>query len=252
MYDYWLDGKDNYEADVKAADQASKLNPYAKDCARANRAFIKRVVEYLARQGISQFLDIGTGFPSQGNVHEVAQEFNPEARTLYVDNDPVVVTHGRALLATDPRTKMLPIDLRDPDFLFWCGACEADAFSVLDFTRPVGVLAVAVLHFIPPDDNPHGIVASLMEAMAPGSYLVLTHVLEAPRTIRAIKAYENASAPTVLRTEKEINRFFTDAHLSLIDPGVVRVPLWQPDYIDPFAVAEADHIDFLAGVATKS
>ncbi|MBT2225999.1 SAM-dependent methyltransferase [Nonomuraea sp. NEAU-A123] len=246
MYDWYLGGKDNYAADVQACWRALKLNPEAKACALANRRFLGRSVDHLARkEKIAQFLDLGTGFPSQGNVHEVAQKANPDALTMYVDYDPVVVAHGRALLTTDDRTQMLERDLRD-----WKKVCE-DAATLLDFERPIGVLMVASLHFIKPSEDPYGIVKAFMDATVSGSFLVLSHVLEAPRTVAAVQAYKGASAPAVLRSEEDIARFFTNAELELVEPGLVRAPLWRSDPCDPFVEIDAEKIDFLAGVGRK-
>ncbi|TMR88036.1 SAM-dependent methyltransferase [Nonomuraea basaltis] len=245
MYDYWLGGKDHFPADREAADRASLLNPHAKACALANRAFLRRVVRYLAERGVRQFLDIGTGLPSQGNVHEIAQAIqaiHADARTVYVDYDPIVAQHGRALLATDERTMMVQLDVRYPEFIL---------HKVLDFDLPVGVLLVTTMHFIGDEEDPWSIVRTLLEHMEPGSYLGLTHVLEAPNTIAAAAVYDTASASVTLRSEEAIREFFTVADVELVDPGLVRVPLWRPEMDPRLAEEDAAKVDVLGGVGRK-
>ncbi|GAA2268572.1 SAM-dependent methyltransferase [Nonomuraea roseoviolacea subsp. roseoviolacea] len=245
MYDYWLGGKDNFAADRDAADAASKLNPGARLCALENRRFLGRAVRYLAERGVRQFLDIGTGLPAMGNVHAVAQSVHPDARTVYVDYDPVVVQHGRAMLATDDRTWMLHLDLRYPDFIL------SRAAELLDFDEPVAVLLVASLHFITAAEDPYGIVAGLMEFTEPGSYLVISHVLETAATVRAAAAYRSASAAVQVRSSDDIARFFTVANARLVEPGLVRVPLWRPEVPVQLAREDALRVDFLGGVGWR-
>jgi hypothetical protein len=246
MYDYWLGGKDNFQADRDATERAAKRNPNARLCALANRGFLGRAVRFLAGQGIRQFLDVGSGLPAVGNVHEVAQSVEPGARTVYVDYDPIVSQHGRALLATDERTTMVQMDLRNPEFIL------GKAAGLLDFDFPVGVLLVATLHFITDEEDPHGIVKTLMECMEPGSYLVVSHVLETPTTIAAAGAgYKDASAGVTLRGGAEIGRFFAVAETELVAPGLVRVPLWRPEIAQPLAEEDAERVDFLGGVGRK-
>ncbi|MDQ1250657.1 MAG: hypothetical protein QG597_5036, partial [Actinomycetota bacterium] len=171
MYDYWLGGKDNFAADRVAGDAVTRVAPFVRDAARGNRAFLARAVTFLAARGVDQFLDIGAGLPAAGNVHEVAQRVNPAVRVVYVDNDPVVLCHAQAILATDDRTIAVGGDLRDPGEILTCPQVRAH----LDFTRPIAVLLVAVLHFVPDDEDPRGILASLHDALPRGSYLVLSH-----------------------------------------------------------------------------
>ncbi|MEU6713796.1 SAM-dependent methyltransferase [Nonomuraea sp. NPDC046802] len=245
MYDYWLGGKDNLAADREAAEEALRRNPDAALCARANRAFLGRAVRYLAESGIRQFLDIGAGLPAMGNVHEVAQSVHGDARTVYVDYDPVVVQHGRAMLATDERTVMVEEDLREPDWIL------EQAAGHLNFDQPVGVLLVASLHFVTLMENPYRIVDRLMRSTAPGSFLVISHVIETPKTIAAAPAYQGASAPVVLRTETQVGRLFTAAGVELVAPGLVRVPLWGAEPDTPFLEDEAARVDFVGGVGRK-
>lgn len=169
IYDYWLGGKDNFAADRDAGERVLELVPEVRPTARANRAWMGDVVRGLAADGISQFLDLGSGLPTVGNVHEVAQSVNPAARVVYIDYDPVVLAHANALLVRDEQTLALPGDIRKP------GLILASAERLLDLSRPVAVIAASVFHFIDPDDNPAGIVAELATGVAPGSYLALSH-----------------------------------------------------------------------------
>src|SRR6266498_1582061 len=171
MYDYYLGGKDNFPADREAADQALAASPAVRDMARQNRAFLQRVVRFLARDaGIRQFIDIGAGLPTQGNVHEIAQAITPDARVVYVDNDPIVVVHSDALLAGH-NTTAIKADLREPNVILE----HPEVREVIDLDQPVAVLLVAVLHFLQDADDPVGVVARLRDAMAAGSYLAISH-----------------------------------------------------------------------------
>src|SRR5215471_19487829 len=173
VYNYWLGGKDHYEADRAAGDEVARCRPHVVAGARANRAFLARAVRYLAGDcGIRQFLDIGTGLPAPGSTHELAQQIAPESAVAYVDNDPLVLVYARALLTSGPRGRCgyIDADLRDP------AAILAQASGTLDFTRPIAVLLLAVLHFLPDADDPAGIIATLARALAPGSYLVICRV----------------------------------------------------------------------------
>jgi len=227
VYDYWLGGKDNFPADREAAEQAIAAMPYLPFSARANRDFLRRAVHYLAAEaGIRQFLDVGTGLPTRPNVHEVAQAVVPDARVAYVDNDPIVLVHARALLTSSPEgaTNYIEADLRDPQ------AILVGAAKTLDFTRPVGLLLVAILHSIPDEEDPRGIVAQLMAALPSGSYLALSHVAKdvdpqavAEMTARLSRVMHHVTA----RTAAEITSFFDG--LDLVDPGLVTVNRWRPD-----------------------
>ncbi|MEV4179691.1 SAM-dependent methyltransferase [Nonomuraea sp. NPDC049709] len=245
MYDYFLGGNDNLAADRAAAEEALKLNPNARECARANRAFLGRAVRFLAERGVRQFLDIGSGLPAVGNVHQVAQAVMPDARTVYVDHDAVVLCHGRALLATDEHTIVVEADMRDPATILECAA------ERLDFSEPVAVLLVASLHFVLPEEDPYGIVRYLMGGTAPGSYLVVSHVLRTETTVRAVAAYARASAPVALRSEEEIAGFFEAVGAELVEPGLVRVPLWRPEMAVGLAALDAARVDFVGGVGWR-
>jgi hypothetical protein len=228
MYDFWLGGKDHFAVDRAAALQVSEAAPELRMMALENRKFLRRAVRYLAAEaGIVQFLDIGTGLPTQGNVHQVAQQVNPGARVVYADDDPIVLAHSRALKAGG-NTAVIDADLRDPAAI----VSHPRALELIDFRQPVAVLLVAVLHFIGPGDDPYGIVGLLREAMAPGSYLVVSHALKGIlRGALASKVEEqyrkNVAPGSTLRDRDEILRFFTG--LDLVEPGLVRVPDWRPD-----------------------
>jgi SAM-dependent methyltransferase len=228
MYDYYLGGHDNYEVDRIAAEEVISIVPAIREMARANRAFLGRAVRFLAAQGVRQFLDIGTGIPGPGNTNEVAQQVAPDARVVYVDNDPIVLAHARALLADhDPEhTTVIRADLRDPEAILDYGLVR----SVLDFDQPIGVLLVAVLHFVADRDDPIGIVRTLMSAVPPGSYLVVSHGtgdFNPEAAAAAVRTYDRTGAPIVARSKEQVLEFFAD--LDVVEPGIVQVPWWRPD-----------------------
>ena len=223
IYDFLLGGKDNYAADRDAAQRLLDAVPGAAAAARDNRRFLGRAVWFLAREaGIRQFLDIGTGLPTRGNVHEIAHAANPGARVVYADNDPVVVTHARALLADSLTVAAVHGDLRDPDRLF----ALPDVRAFIDWDEPVAVLMVAVLHFLEDRENPWAAVDAFKAQMAPGSYLVLSHVTsdDTPADVirQAAEVYQNASAPGMARTREQIARFFDG--LDMVSPGLETRP----------------------------
>ncbi len=244
MYDYWLGGTDNFTADRVAAMAVSEVAPEARLIAVENRKFLRRAVRYLtAEAGVTQFLDIGTGLPTQGNVHQVAQAISPDARVVYVDNDPMVLAHSRAL-KTGGNTVVIEADLREPQAIL----DHADTRRLIDFSRPLAVLLVAVLHFISDDYDPPAIVATLRHAVPPGSYLVISHVtgdIRPETATRAAVHYKRVTPGATLRNRDEILRFFTG--LDLIDPGLVQVPYWRPDD-EP---SEAGKVWILGGVGRK-
>jgi hypothetical protein len=246
IYDYLIGGKDNFDADRKAADALLEAMPDARVVARDNREFLGRAIRFLAAEaGIRQFLDIGTGLPTQGNVHQLAQSVAPESRVVYVDYDPVVLSHARALMTSTPQgaTAYVDADLRDT------GKILAEAAKMLDFSQPVAVTLLAILHFIPDEDDPYGIVARLKDAMAPGSYLIITHStdddIDADTTVQVRQVYENASARTKGLSHAEIMRFFDG--LELIPPGLVNVASWHPGHEQP----ALNRTVLYAGVARK-
>ena len=228
MYDYFLGGHDNYEVDRDAAEHVIAVVPEVLAMVRENRAFLGRAVRFLARQGIRQFLDIGTGIPGPGNTGDVARALVPEARVVYVDNDPIVLVHASALLAGhDPlRTTVIEADLRDPDTILGHPATNA----VLDFDQPIAILLVAVLHFIMDDENPAALVDRLKRVMVPGSYLVVSHGtsdIDPERAAEAVSTYNQGGARIVARSGAQIRRFFEG--LEFVEPGLVQLPLWRPD-----------------------
>ena len=226
VYDYWLGGKDNFAADRAAAEEVLRVKPEIRDNVRANRGFLARAVRFLAEEaGIDQFLDIGTGIPTASNTHEVAQAARPGARVVYVDNDPIVLAHARALLTgTSGPTAFIDTDLRDSD------AILAAAAKTLDFGRPVAVMLIAVLHLVPDEDGPWSLVARLMDAVLSGSYLVLSHPARDVATDKSAQAAhrynQHVAAPMRRRTRDEVAGFFDG--LNLVDPGIVQMHQWRP------------------------
>jgi hypothetical protein len=228
VYDYWLGGSNNFLADQDAARAMLAVDPSLRAAVRANRAFLGRAVRYLTGQaGIRQFLDIGSGIPTERNVHQVAQETAPESRVVYVDADEVAVAHSRLLLQDNPGTAIIQADLREPEKILADPATQL----LLDFSQPIALLLVAVLHFIPGEDDPWQIVATLRDALAPRSYLVLCHACSDAKPELATattKAYEGrVAARSALRPRADILRFFDG--FDLVDPGLVYLPEWRPD-----------------------
>jgi len=247
IYDYWLGGKDNYAADREAGDLVLASRPGLRESVQANRAFLGRVVRLLAGElGIRQFLDIGTGIPSASNTHEVAQRVAPDARIVYTDNDPIVLAHARALLtSTAPGvTAYLDMDLRETDKLL------EQAAQTLDFSQPVAIMLLGILHLIPDEENPWGIVAKLASAVPSGSYLVITHPASdlLPETQgEASRRYnQNVATHQRLRNYAEVARFFDG--LELLEPGLVQWHLWRPE---PGDAAPDDFKSGHCGVARK-
>jgi hypothetical protein len=231
VWDYWLGGKDNFAADREAGERVLSAMPNMESVARAGRTFLAAAVHYLAAgMGIRQFLDIGTGLPTADNTHEVAQRVGPESRIVYVDNDPIVLTHARALLTSTAQgeTAYVDADLRDT------GKILAEARNVLDFRQPVAVMLLHVLHFVPDRDDPYGVVAKLMEPMAPGSYLVVAHGTNEldRRDLSEATAQYNANSAAVItpRRRDEVARFFDG--LELVEPGITPVGVWRPGPMD--------------------
>jgi hypothetical protein len=225
VYDYWLGGKDNFAADRAAGDEALEAFPGLISSVRANRAFLARTVRYLAgERGIRQFLDIGTGIPASNNTHVVAQSVVPEARVVYVDNDPMVLAHARALLGSGPHgaTDYIDADLRDTD---------KTAGRTIDFTEPVAVMLIAVLHLIRDEDNPRQIIEELMAAVPPGSSLSISHV---PNDMHMGQMSDMSdrlnrllAQPSTYRSRAEVTSFFDG--LELVEPGVTPIQQWRPD-----------------------
>jgi hypothetical protein len=246
VYDWWLGGDHNFRADQDAARAMIAVEPNARAIARANRAFLGRAVRFLAAEaGIRQFLDIGSGIPTQNNVHQVAQDAAPGARVVYADVDDVAVAHSKLLLDGQADAAVIQADLRDPARIL----ADPETQLLLDFTQPVAVLLAAVLHFIPDDDSPEQIVATLRDALPSGSYLVISHACSDPQP-DLLSAFETVYKSKVAaqgraRTSAEIARFFDG--FTLVDPGLTWVPLWRPDR--PQDVPEdPENYWFLSGV----
>ncbi|WP_431036060.1 SAM-dependent methyltransferase [Streptomyces sp. P6-2-1] len=228
VYNVWLGGKDHYPVDQEAAELAARANPGIVPSVRANRAFLGRAVEHLAAQGVRQFLDVGTGIPAADNTHEVAQRVAPESRIVYVDNDPVVLAHARALLVSSPEgaTDYVQVDLREPEKIL------EEAARTLDFAEPVGLMLIAVLQYLRDAEDPWDVVRRLLAPLAPGSFLVLSHpasdigadeVAESMRVYNERAAEHAAATP---RTRARVGDFTTG--LDLLDPGVVPLTRWHP------------------------
>jgi SAM-dependent methyltransferase len=250
MYDFYLGGSHNFEVDREAARKAMEFMPGLPKVMQANRAFMRRAVRFAVDNGITQFLDIGSGIPTFGNVHEVAQAAAPGARVVYVDHDPVAVAHSRAVLEGNDDAAVLSADLRKPQEILH----SPEVGQLIDLDRPVALLIVAVLHFLEDEDEPGRAVAELVDALAPGSIVVVTHAsyegipLAQEQAGGTVGVYQNIRSPLVMRSHAEILRFFEG--LDLVDPGLVSMPLWRPegptDEEDPFAFSG------FAGVGRKA
>ncbi|MER8002457.1 MULTISPECIES: SAM-dependent methyltransferase [unclassified Streptomyces] len=232
IYDYYLGGSRNFEVDRDAARRAMEFLPGLPVIMKANRAFMRRAVKFARTEGITQFLDIGCGIPSFGNVHEVAQDGSPMNRVLYVDHDPVAVEHSQAVLDGNAYASATSGDLREPRKIL----DSPEAAGLLDLERPVALLLVAVLHFVQDEDEPYRAVAELRDALAPGSLLVVTHasphgVPEPPERVEGMTGvYRSLGNPLVMRAREEITRFFDG--FTLVAPGLVAMPDWRPDQPD--------------------
>ncbi|WP_329113218.1 SAM-dependent methyltransferase [Streptomyces sp. NBC_01353] len=250
MYDFYLGGSHNFEVDREAARKAMEFIPGLPKIMQANRAFMRRAVRFAVDSGVTQFLDIGSGIPTFGNVHEVAQAASPDARVVYVDHDPVAVAHSRAVLEGQDRATVLAADLRKPLQILH----SPEVGQLLDMDKPVALLLVAVLHFLEDEDEPEKAVAELVEALAPGSLVVLTHAsyegipLSQDEAEGTVGVYRNIRNPLVMRSHAEISRFF--AGCPLVEPGLVSMPDWRPespaDEEDPYAFSG------FAGVGRKA
>jgi SAM-dependent methyltransferase len=248
VYDYWLGGKDHFPADRALGDAIAEALPTIRTHIRAQRAFLGRAVRYLTRDaGVRQFLDIGTGIPSAGNVHDVAQEIAPESRVLYVDNDPIVLAHARALMSGTPQGSVafIQADLREPEAILGDPAVA----GTLDLAEPVGLVLIGVMHHLRDDDDPRRIVATLVDALAPGSYLVLSQSTPDfdPEAMGALAAAsEQGGIPNVPRSLADTEPFF--AGLKLVEPGLVPMATWRPD---PGSGQDPRSVYAYGGVARK-
>jgi S-adenosyl methyltransferase len=248
IWNYWLGGKDNYAVDREAGDKVAAMLPSIVAQARADRAFLGRAIRYLAgEEGIRQFFDIGTGLPTADNTHQVAQRVAPESRIVYADNDPMVLTHARALLTSTPEgaCDYVEGDLREPDKIL------AQAARTLDFTKPVGLMLLGILHHIPDTDQAYWIVRHLVSELAPGSYVTINHSTSAVHGAameEAVAHWNQVGTPSMtLRTPEQITRFFDG--LDLLPPGVISCSRWRPD-LTP-AGGQPPEVDEFCGVARK-
>ncbi|MEU6223222.1 SAM-dependent methyltransferase [Streptomyces sp. NPDC047042] len=250
IYDFYLGGSHNFEVDREAARRAMEFMPGLPKIMQANRAFMRRAVRFAAAEGITQFLDIGSGIPTFGSVHEVARAVSPEARVMYVDHDPVAVAHSQAVLAGDEHTDVLAADLRKPREILDSPQVQA----LIDRNRPVALLLVAILHFVEDMDDPYAAVAELRDALAPGSLLVLTHAsyegipVPPERAEGAVDVYKGIRNPLVMRSREAIARFFEG--YDMVEPGLVAMPHWRPET----APEDEDAYSFsgFAGVGRKA
>jgi len=227
MYDYFLGGKDNYAVDQEAAREILQAVPEVRAMALENRAFLQRAVRFLVGEaGIRQIIDIGTGIPAAGNVHEIAQDTAPDVRVIYVDNDPIVHVHASALLTGTGSTRIVLADLREPEAIL----AHPKVRELIDFSQPVALLLIAILHFITDDENPGEIIATFRDALLPGSYLALSHGtadFHSEDTVsHGTRVYQRATAPLVLRSHAQATALFDG--FDLVEPGLVQVPLWRP------------------------
>jgi len=248
IWNYWLGGKDNFAVDREAGDKVAAMLPIIVAQARADRAFLGRAIRYLAGQeGMRQFLDIGTGLPTADNTHQGAQRVAPDARIVYVDNDPLVLSHARALLTSSPEgaCDYIDADLREPDKIL------SEAARTLDLTQPVALLLLGVLHHIPDTDQAYTVVRRLVAALAPGSFLAINHSTSAVSGAameEAVAHWNKVGTPTMtLRSPEQITRFFDG--LDLLEPGVVSCSRWRPD-ISPLG-GQPPQVDEFCGVARK-
>jgi hypothetical protein len=226
IYDYFLGGAHNFEVDRQLAEQVARMTPNIGETMRANRAFLRRAIRYLLDEGIDQFLDIGSGIPTVGNVHEVAQAVVPDARVVYVDVDPIAVAHSRSILRGNRYTGVLCADLRDPHAILE----ETRTLGLIDFERPMAILLAGVVHFVPETDEPGKIIEPLRAAAAPGSFLVISHATadgQPPEVIEAQRLSGRTGTEIQLRSKAEIERYFDG--FNLVDPGLVFISYWRPE-----------------------
>lgn len=249
MWDYFLGGAHNFAIDRQAAEQALKLYPDLPLVARVTRAFLRRAVLFLVDQGVDQFLDIGSGIPTVGNVHEIAQRVNPAARVVYVDVDPVAIAHSQAILHGMANAVAVQADARRSEELVG----HPDVRSGLDWARPIGILAIAMLHFVPDEAQALSIIRVLRDAVPSGSYLALTHAtaegVDPTRAEQGEQLYQRTNAALHFRTRDQIAGLFEG--LELVEPGLVYVPLWRPEADDDLLLDQPDRSANYAGVARR-
>jgi S-adenosyl methyltransferase len=249
VYDYLLGGAHNFAADRAVANHALEAMPTLRGVARTNRALLRRMVRHLLDLGVRQFLDLGSGIPAAGNVHEIVHRVDPDAKVVYVDVDPVAAAHGRTILADVPNAITLQADVREPKTVLEA----AEVREVLDFERPIAVLMIAVLHFVPDTDDPHRIIADYLEPLVPGSYLGISHSgfedgEEDATAAKVRERYSEQVTKVTFRNQAELRSLFRG--LEIVDPGVVRMPQWKPESPDDVDES-AEHFPGFAGLGRK-
>jgi len=247
MYDFYLGGSHNFEIDRSTAQEAMKAMPDLPLIMQGNRAFLRRTVRYLLDAGIEQFIDVGSGIPTVGNVHEVVHDFDPERRVVYVDIDPIAVAHSRAILAGNANAGVIQADLLRPDQILE----HPELCARIDFDKPVAVLLNAVLHFISDEEAPGAILARFLDALPPGSYLSISHasdIGQPERSSEAADVYKRARTPVTFRSQDEVVELFRS--WTLVDPGVVLIPRWRPEANEQTDEAYARKISMYGGVGT--
>lgn len=245
-YDAFLGGSHNFQVDRDFARRAEQVFPGVAKACQANRSFLRRTVEFMVEAGVRQFLDIGSGIPTVGNVHEVAQKIDPECRVVYVDSERVAVAHSELILEGNDRAAVIEADMRAPESILDAPQTR----RLIDFDRPVGLLMLALLHFLPDSDDPEGLVARYRRALAPGSHLVVSHATaeSRPAEMRALESlYATSANPAVARSTAWIGGLFGE--FELVEPGAVFVPDWRPD--GQGVVAHAEDYIFFGGVGRK-
>ena len=245
VYDFYLGGFHNFASDREMGRQAVQMWPELPEIMQSNRGFLRRAVRFMVDAGVRQFLDLGSGIPTVGNVHEVAQQAAPDTQVVYVDNDPVAVEHSRAILAGNERAAVLQADVRDPDSVL------AGVRPMLDFDRPIGVLMVAVLHFVADEADPQGLVATIRDAVPAGSFLALSHATPGEQAGRAAEhrgLYQRTATPMTMRTRDQVVGLFDG--WELVEPGVVYFPQWRPEAGSP-PVQHPERFTGVAGVGRK-
>ena len=248
IYDYLLGGGHNFAADREAADRIVALIPDAREVIRCNRAFLRRAVLFLVSQGVRQFLDLGSGVPTVGNVHEIAQQADQQARVVYVDKEPIAVTHSRLLLEGNERATVIQADMCEPETILKAPETQ----RLLDFDQPIGLLTVAVIHFMSDELRPGDILGAYRDYLAPGSYLALSHATadtNSPEVAKAMEVYRRSGSPVYPRSHAEISGLFDG--FDLVEPGVVNAALWHPETPDDPG-QDAEYGEFLAGLGRKA
>lgn len=243
VYDYLLGGGHNFDADRMVGEKVLAVQPNGRQIARSNRAFMSRAVRFMVEKGIRQFLDLGSGIPTVGNVHEIAQHADPDARVAYVDYDPIAVAHSQLILEQNPLATVVDADLTDPQAVLG----NSTVRNFLDFSKPIGLLMVAVFHFVPDDKKPAEIVKQYVDAIPSGSYVAISHLTAdqmAEEMAGVVEAMKNSRDPMYFRSYAEVSALFDG--LDVVEPGVVSAPLWHKDYSD-----DLDQEGVYAGVGRK-